>query len=50
LKALRGYKSGERIGSDPASAEVAQELSHEDIAAIAHYVAHSSEGSPVAPN
>jgi cytochrome c553 len=40
LKALRGYKSGERIGYDPAMAEVAQELSDEEIAAIAHYVAH----------
>jgi cytochrome c553 len=40
LKALRGYKSGERIGYDPAMAEVAQELSDEDIAAIAHYIAH----------
>jgi cytochrome c553 len=40
LKALRGYKSGERNGYDPAMAEVAQELSDDDIAAIAHYVAH----------
>jgi cytochrome c553 len=40
LKALRGYKSGERVGYDPAMAEVAQEISEEEIAAIAHYVAH----------
>jgi cytochrome c553 len=40
LKALRGYKSGERVGYDPAMAEVAQEISEEDIGAIAHYVAH----------
>jgi cytochrome c553 len=40
LTALRGYKSGERIGYDPAMAEVAQEISEDDIAAIAHYVAH----------
>ena len=40
LKALRGYKSGDRQGYDPAMAEVAQELSEDDIAAIAHYVAH----------
>jgi hypothetical protein len=29
FKALRGYKSGERVGYDPAMAEVAQELSDE---------------------
>jgi cytochrome c553 len=40
LKALRGYKSGERVGYDPAMAEVAQEISDEDMIAIAHYVAH----------
>src|SRR5947209_11620425 len=40
LKALTGYKSGERVGYDPAMNEVAQELSDGDIAAIAHYVAH----------
>jgi hypothetical protein len=38
LKALRGYKGGERKGYDPAMNEVAQEISDED--AIAHYVAH----------
>jgi cytochrome c553 len=40
LKALRGYKSGERVGYDPAMNEVAQEISDEEIGAIAHYVAH----------
>ena len=40
LKALRGYKSGERIGYDPAMSEVAQEVPDDEIAAIAHYVAH----------
>ncbi|GAC1335303.1 MAG: c-type cytochrome [Beijerinckiaceae bacterium] len=40
VKALRGYKSGERNAYDPAMIEVVQEISDEDIAAIAHYVAH----------
>jgi cytochrome c553 len=40
LKALRGYKSGERKGYDPAMNEVAQEISEDEIMAIAHYVAH----------
>jgi cytochrome c553 len=40
LKALRGYKSGERKGYDPAMNEVAQEISDDEIVAIAHYVAH----------
>jgi cytochrome c553 len=35
LKALRGYKSGERKGYDPAMNEVAQEISDEDIVARA---------------
>jgi cytochrome c553 len=40
LKALRGYKSNERKGYDPAMNEVAQEISDDEIVAIAHYVAH----------
>ncbi len=40
LKALRGYKSNERKGYDPAMNEVAQDLSDADIAALAYYVAH----------
>src|SRR3954453_4410478 len=40
LKALRGYKSGERKGYDPAMNEVGQEISHEDIRQIAQYVAN----------
>jgi cytochrome c553 len=40
LKALRGYKSGERKGYDPAMNEVAQEIPDADMIAIAHYVAH----------
>jgi cytochrome c553 len=35
LKALRGYKSGERKGYDPAMNEVAQEISDENIVARA---------------
>jgi cytochrome c553 len=40
LKALREYKTGERRGYDPAMVEVAQGISDEDLADVAHYLAH----------
>ena len=40
IKALREYKSGERRGYDPAMVEVAQAISDEEIADIAHYLAY----------
>jgi cytochrome c553 len=41
LKALRDYKSGERSGGSMAAmADVAYPLSDEEIAALAHYLAH----------
>ena len=40
LKALREYKTAERRGYDPAMVEVAQSIPDEDLAAIAHYLAH----------
>jgi cytochrome c553 len=40
IKALREYKSGERRGYDPAMVEIAQALSDEEIAEIAHYLAY----------
>src|SRR5919107_3433085 len=40
LKALREYKTGERRGYDPAMVEVAQSIPDEDLADIAHYLAH----------
>lgn len=40
IKALREYKSGERRGYDPAMVEVAQAISEEEIADLAHYLAY----------
>jgi cytochrome c553 len=40
LKALREYKTAERRGYDPAMVEVAQSIPDEDLADIAHYLAH----------
>jgi cytochrome c553 len=41
LKALRDYKSGQRVGGGQAAmAEVAYPLSEEEIEALAHYLAH----------
>jgi cytochrome c553 len=40
LKALREYKTAERRGYDPAMVEVAQGIPDEELADIAHYLAH----------
>ena len=40
LKALREYKTAERRGYDPAMVEVAQGIPDDDLADIAHYLAH----------
>ena len=40
LKALREYKTAERRGYDPAMVEVAQSIPDDDLANIAHYLAH----------
>ena len=40
LKALREYKTAERRGYDPAMVEVAQSIPDDDLADIAHYLAH----------
>ena len=41
LKALRDYKSGQRVGGGQAAmADVAYPLSEEEIEALAHYLAH----------
>jgi cytochrome c553 len=40
IKALREYKSGERRGYDPTMVEVAQAISDEEIADLAHYLAY----------
>ena len=40
LKALREYKTAERRGYDPAMVEVAQSIPDNDLADIAHYLAH----------
>jgi cytochrome c553 len=41
LKALRDYKSGQRVGGGQAAmADVAYPLSDEEIEALAHYLAH----------
>jgi cytochrome c553 len=40
VKALREYKTAERRGYDPAMVEVAQSIPDEDLADIAHYLAH----------
>ena len=40
VKALSGYKTGERHGYDPAMVEVAQAMSEAEIADVAHYLAH----------
>ena len=41
LKALRDYKSGQRVGGGQAAmADVAYPLSEEEITALAHYLAH----------
>ncbi len=41
VKALRDYKSGARVGYDPAMAEVVQPLSDPDILDLAAFLAHS---------
>ena len=40
VKALAGYKTGERRGYDPAMVEVAQGMSEAEIADVAYYLAH----------
>ena len=40
LKALREYKTAERRGYDPAMVEVAQSIPDDELADIAHYLAH----------
>jgi cytochrome c553 len=40
VKALREYKTAERRGYDPAMVEVAQSIPDDDLADIAHYLAH----------
>jgi cytochrome c553 len=40
LKALREYKTGERRGYDPAMIDVARGIPDDDLAPIAHYLAH----------
>jgi len=45
LKALRDYKSGQRVGGGQAAmADVAYPLSEEEIEALAHYLAHYAGG------
>jgi cytochrome c553 len=40
VKALVGYKTGERRGYDPAMVEVAEAMAEAEIADVAHYLAH----------
>jgi cytochrome c553 len=40
VKALTGYKIGERHGYDPAMVDIAQAMSEAEIADVAHYLAH----------
>jgi cytochrome c553 len=41
LKSLRGYKSGERLGYDPAMGEVMRTLTDADIADLAHFLSRT---------
>lgn len=43
LKALRDYKAERRFGARAAMVEVVQEMGDEDLAALAHYMAHLPE-------
>jgi cytochrome c553 len=40
VKALTGYKTGERRGYDPAMVDIAQGMSEAEIADVAHYLTH----------